>query len=470
MLAHHTTDTESSLLRSPKASDGSGGALGEAEARRRGNTIGVRDQVMDLVADQGLPVTRQAVNVPVLGTPTTATSGRSPEFRGDSAPNPVELAQAFAEQLAAKPELLPTPSVGHIRNHDEDLNAYLERRQDFKEGRTSGMPGPSLGVAIRLEQAGIDIDADPDLLPTPTVGDQREGKHLRSVAIENLAEGKSRGIGLNHLTEMIGVDWQEGDRFVMTEEGLEKVDELLPTPNTMEHREIKTPEQIAELQARSPGGYRNLREVVVNEIPEVLLPTVVVDDSKNTGGNTKRFPSLASVAHQELAPDQELLPTPKARDANAEGFEAGLRRSTPSLPTMAKVIDDPELLGTPRVSSRHHSSKQVAAGAPKFRLEDQVVAGHQDIINWGKFEPAIRRWERIIGRQAPPPTRPDGTNGSHRLNPVFTEWMMGLPEGWLTGIGLSRNNELKACGNGVVPQQAALALRRMLAIVDTLND
>jgi len=40
----------------------------------------------------------------------------------------------------------------------------------------------------------------------------------------------------------------------------------LPTPNTMEHREIKTPKQIAELQKRSPGGYRNLREVVINEV------------------------------------------------------------------------------------------------------------------------------------------------------------------------------------------------------------
>ena len=38
------------LLRSPKASEGQGGALGEAEARKRGNTVGVRDQVMDLVA------------------------------------------------------------------------------------------------------------------------------------------------------------------------------------------------------------------------------------------------------------------------------------------------------------------------------------------------------------------------------------------------------------------------------------
>ena len=36
--------------------------------------------------------------------------------------------------------------------------------------------------------------------------------------------------------------------------------------------------------------------------------------------------------------------------------------------------------------------------------------------------------------------------------------MMGLPLGWVTGLGLSRTAELKMLGNGVVPQQAALAL------------
>ena len=43
--------------------------------------------------------------------------------------------------------------------------------------------------------------------------------------------------------------------------------------------------------------------------------------------------------------------------------------------------------------------------------------------------------------------------------------MMGLPDGWVTdpAIGISRNEQLKACGNGVVPQQAAAALRDMLA-------
>lgn len=47
------------------------------------------------------------------------------------------------------------------------------------------------------------------------------------------------------------------------------------------------------------------------------------------------------------------------------------------------------------------------------------------------------------------------------MNPVFVEWMMGLPEGWVTGHGLSGSQELKMLGNGVVPQQARLALKML---------
>ena len=36
--------------------------------------------------------------------------------------------------------------------------------------------------------------------------------------------------------------------------------------------------------------------------------------------------------------------------------------------------------------------------------------------------------------------------------------MMGLPEGWVSNLGLPRTAELKMLGNGVVPPQAALAL------------
>ena len=77
--------------------------------------------------------------------------------------------------------------------------------------------------------------------------------------------------------------------------------------------------------------------------------------------------------------------------------------------------------------------------------------------DWGKYAAAISRWERTISRPAPAPTIL-GTNGRPRLSPVFVEWMMGLPEGHVTGHGLSNSQALKMLGNGVVPQQAALAL------------
>jgi len=78
--------------------------------------------------------------------------------------------------------------------------------------------------------------------------------------------------------------------------------------------------------------------------------------------------------------------------------------------------------------------------------------------NFGQFAPAIERWEETTGNEAPDPTLPDGRDGQHRLNSQFTEWMMGLEPGWITEHGLSRKDEIKMAGNGVVPQQAKLAL------------
>ncbi len=89
--------------------------------------------------------------------------------------------------------------------------------------------------------------------------------------------------------------------------------------------------------------------------------------------------------------------------------------------------------------------------------------GARQEIAWGAYGPAIERWERTIGRVAPPPTEP-GRNGAQRLSPRFVEWMQGLPDGWVTDVpNLARNEQLKALGNGVVPQQAAEAMRRLLA-------
>ena len=40
---------------------------------------------------------------------------------------------------------------------------------------------------------------------------------------------------------------------------------------------------------------------------------------------------------------------------------------------------------------------------------------------------------------------------------------MGLDEGWVTGHDLTPSQELKMLGNGVVPQQARLALDLLVA-------
>jgi DNA (cytosine-5)-methyltransferase 1 len=94
-----------------------------------------------------------------------------------------------------------------------------------------------------------------------------------------------------------------------------------------------------------------------------------------------------------------------------------------------------------------------------FRQGMDVQLGERvsgSCFDWRQYAQAIGRGATITRRSAPEPSLV--SNGKHRINPVFVEWMMGLPEGWVTNHGLSESEELKLLGNGVVPQQARLAL------------
>ena len=84
-------------------------------------------------------------------------------------------------------------------------------------------------------------------------------------------------------------------------------------------------------------------------------------------------------------------------------------------------------------------------------------------FNADLYLPAVHRWEKILGRKSPRWTI-IGDNGKPKLNPMFSEWLMGLPEGWVSSpeIGLSYGRQLMILGNGVVPQQAEAALTSML--------
>ncbi|MBZ6137120.1 DNA cytosine methyltransferase [Streptomyces olivaceus] len=79
----------------------------------------------------------------------------------------------------------------------------------------------------------------------------------------------------------------------------------------------------------------------------------------------------------------------------------------------------------------------------------------QGPAEWGEYAEAVARWEAVLQRPAPGPVDAVG-----RLSPAFVEWLMGLPAGHVTDVpGLSRSAQLRALGNGVVPQQATAALR-----------
>lgn len=123
------------------------------------------------------------------------------------------------------------------------------------------------------------------------------------------------------------------------------------------------------------------------------------------------------------------------------------------------------------VSSQTQSRR--TPGGP-VRLGDLAVAGTAERpqhgrgsvssvgeIAWGKYEAVIRQWEAVTGRAAPYPVE-RGTRGQPRLAAVFSEWLMGLPKGFVTDIGLPYGAQHRALGNGVVPQQAVVALWQLV--------
>lgn len=225
------------------------------------------------------------------------------------------------------------------------------------------------------------------------------------------------------------------------------------------------------------------------DAPLTLLPTPIVSDG--TGGPKNLDGAQFAPQLREI---KQLLPTPTARDMAASGG------STPSDVTLTDAVVRTELgrVANPRHATLSHAAQDHLLPTPRasrgasgtetmYRLgaqrddtgdrqgnvllptpmtsDDRSPAPadlrreHQQlraVTAWGEYEPAVRLWESLT-RPAPAPTLPDGKNGNHRLAAVFPEWMMGYPAGWVTDI-LKRNPAIKACGNGVVPQQAFAAL------------
>lgn len=174
-----------------------------------------------------------------------------------------------------------------------------------------------------------------------------------------------------------------------------------------------------------------------------LLPT----PTATPYGSNQSAPPGAAV-RPSLDGIVQLLPTPRSSDTNGAGAHGhggvDLRTAIPLLPT-------------PRATNMENRQSE------RFRGADGNYYGLLNgLTDWGKYAASIARWEAIHG-PSPAPTMTSPRSGNQQLSPAFTEWMMGLPTGWITDVpGITRNEALKACGNGVVPAQAAAALRFML--------
>ena len=118
--------------------------------------------------------------------------------------------------------------------------------------------------------------------------------------------------------------------------------------------------------------------------------------------------------------------------------------------------------------ARDHHAKS-SSGRACDQTGPQTLAGGNVRTNrgvlrrWGRYAPAIARWEHLTGRPAPAPAILTEAP-VRRPAPPFVEWLMGLPPGWVTdpALNLTQPQQLSALGNGVIPAHAAAALNALL--------
>ena len=293
-------------------------------------------------------------------------------------------------------------------------------------GGTGGADVEAVGADPRPGASG---DA-PRLMPTPRAADGM-GHPLRSHATDT--SRLEDAVAVNLLPTPVASEHKGRRENPSRQGGASLTDALLPTPTVNDMGASYTPEQWDEWTARmkSEHGNGNGHGKSLSIEAQRLLPTPVSQPSGNSPEEHLRkkpgrdvVTDLSIIAENGLfATGGRLLPTPVVTDSFGARNETSGRKE----------------------GTQHHSGRTLGDVAW--------------LDAWGEYGPAIHRWEDILGRPAPAPTEP-GKNRP-RLSSRFVEWLMGLDDGHVTGVGLTRNQELKALGNGVVPQQGAAALRHL---------
>ena len=332
--------------------------------------------------------------------------------------------------------LLPTPAVNDMgaAYTPETWDAWTERMKAAHNN------GNGHGASLNIEALRV-----MDLLPTPRAA---QGETRNSAVYRRYYQGQEVTNNLENAVAFMVPGVQ-----------------ISGTPNerTQDARpaEVGSREELPGLwEATDAEAVRQRAAGRSNGVPQeaALLPEL---REQPTGGHPLRAPVAGEAASKA---DVRGVRDDQAPTRPPQGQELAERRP-----------------GEPSDTVRDLSPQAALAGG-----EGAACGCDQGGCRWGKYAAAIHHWERILGRPAPDPTnitdgylkarakrlarkdkRPVGMRGSLRprrqLAARLSEFMMGVPLGWITDIpGITRNEALKAAGNGVVPQQAAEALRFLL--------
>ncbi len=190
-----------------------------------------------------------------------------------------------------------------------------------------------------------------------------------------------------------------------------------------------------------------------------LMPTPTASDHKAGRHQDGTGHSLTQAV--------QLLPTPQATYAprSSPGYGPNLHEVARDLLQNASKLEATALLPTPKAGDGVMGLPRTSGRPPE---KSTHLATRLEYTDYGDYAPAIARWEQVTGRAAPPPsTPPRREGGKPQLSAKFVEWMMGLPAGHVTDLDLSRERQLRLLGNGVVPQQAALAVGTLIRAART---
>ena len=149
---------------------------------------------------------------------------------------------------------------------------------------------------------------------------------------------------------------------------------------------------------------------------------------------------------------------------NSQTHNEPRRTNRPISESSSEVIDGPdrnEYRSGIEIITNTNDTRGFGDSSGSSRGLDSRITSHSDWNEQSRDGQTQRLGSRFNTRAEMRLQRTPNPLELGKLNPQFVEYMMGLPVGWVTDLEISRSQQLKLLGNGVVPQQAYYAINKL---------